>query len=234
MFHDRMVTFMCVSLKRRMVSNSDLGLLGLALYCLSAMGFFLIGAGAIWLRSWGPAKFQTFTVPVVSMSPALNPGDYVLGAMHIWQTPKLKRGDLVFFRFHIKAAHPVIWIKRVVGLPGDRVQMASGRLSINGTLVPREQVGDDADGRPVEVRQYEETLPEGKSYRIIEHAEGRTSYDTMKAVDVPEGEVFLMGDNRNNSSDSRAFGTVPITDVIGHPILIYWSQDPGRIGSVPR
>ncbi|MEZ0171971.1 signal peptidase I [Microvirga sp. TS319] len=221
-----------------MFSNSDLGLLALALYCLFAAGFFLIGTGAIWLRSWGPAKFQTFAVPAGSMTPALNPGDYVLGAMHAWQTPRLKRGDLVFFRFHIEAAHPVIWIKRVVGLPGDRVQMAWGRLSINGTMVPREQVNDDviddADGRRIEVRQYEETLPEGNSYRIIERAGGGTSYGTTKAVDVPEGEVFVMGDNRNNSSDSRAFGTVPITNVIGHPILIYWSQDPGRIGSVPR
>lgn len=143
-----------------------------------------------------------------------------------------------FYKDH---GQSIVYVKRIVGLPGDHVQMAEGRLHINGQPLTRERLEDypttDPLGRTVSVSRYRETFPNGASQVIIE-ADGDDGYfDDTDEYDVPEGHVFVMGDNRDNSSDSRDeenLGPVPISNILGHPIVVYWSRDPRRIGSIPR
>lgn len=229
---------MILSIKERKFSKSDLGYLLLTLYCLAMLGFFAIGTGAMWLRSWGPAKFRSFSMPSQSMTPSLQVGDYILAALHTWQEPKPRRGDIIFH--YTNQSRSVIYVKRVVGLPGDTVQYISGRLHINGQPLPRERLEDypttDDYGRKVSVPRYKEGFPDGTSQIIIERQGDKAYYDNTMPVTVPDGEVFVMGDNRDNSSDSRdsTLGTVPISQILGHPIVIFWSKDHSRIGTTPH
>jgi signal peptidase I len=119
------------------------------------------------------------------------------------------------------------YIKRVIGLPGDRVQMKSGQLFINGQAVPRDKVGqiDNPDitevDRPVDV--YRETLPNGVSYDTLDLSPNSIGDDTREFV-VPEGHFFMMGDNRDNSTDSRfTVGFVPAENLVGRANIIFFS-----------
>ena len=213
-------------------------LLLLILWCVAVLAFLLIGAGAVWLRSWGPMGVQVYTLGSGSMMPTFQVGDRVLGAVHTVQRPNPRRGDVVIQRVRKRGA---IYVTRVVGLPGDSIQLVSGRLHINGTPVPRERVEDfqtrDTLGKRNSVMRYRETFPEGTSHFVIEQRGDRGYWDDTEVTRVPEGEVFVMGDNRDNSVDSRdskAVGTVPVSDIIGYAILILWSEDRSRIGSAPR
>jgi signal peptidase I len=230
---------MTFNIKVRNISKTDIGYSLLAIYCLAVLAFFLIGTGVIWLRGWGPAKFRAFSMPAGSMMPSLEVGDYVLTAFYTWQEQKLERGDIVFF--YKDHARSTIYVKRIVGLPGDNVQMIGGRLHINGQTLMRERLEDypfiDHIGRRVSVPRYRETFPNGPSQIIIEAKSDKGYFDNTGAYSVPEGHVFLMGDNRDNSSDSRdvgSLGMVPVSNILGPPIVIYWSRDLYRIGSVPR
>jgi signal peptidase I len=136
-----------------------------------------------------------------------------------------ERGDVVVF------AHPrtgIDTIKRVIGLPGDRLQLQAGRLYLNGQLVPRERLGAyryrDPHGQAVAVTSYRETLPEGRSHRIIERSDRGFADDTPPVV-VPPGHLFMLGDNRDNSADSRfaEMGFVPLANVEGRAELITFS-----------
>lgn len=230
---------MILSIKPRNISRTEIGYSLLTLYCLGVLAFFAIGTGAIWLRGWGPAKFRMFSIPAGSMAPSLQVGDYILAALYTWQEPKLERGDIVFF--YKDRSQSIVYVKRIVGLPGDHVQMAEGRLHINGQPLTRERLEDyptiDSLGRNVSVPRYRETFPNGTSQVIIEADDDDGYFDDTDEYDVPEGHVFVMGDNRDNSSDSRDeenLGPVPISNILGHPIVVYWSRDPRRIGSIPR
>lgn len=130
-----------------------------------------------------------------------------------------KRGDILVFA--VPEENNEVFIKRLIGLPGDRVQMKSGRLIINGELVERtfveERVQTTSNGFPVRVRFYDEILPGGVTHRIAEYSDGGPLDDTPEFF-VPEGHVFMMGDNRDSSNDSRApggFGTVAYEELIG-------------------
>jgi signal peptidase I len=119
------------------------------------------------------------------------------------------------------------YIKRVIGLPGDKIQMRDGQLFINGVAVPREKVGqiDNPDitevSRPVDV--YRETLPNGVSYDTLDLTQNGIG-DNTREFDVPPGHYFMMGDNRDNSSDSRfSVGYVPDENLVGHANIIFFS-----------
>ena len=136
------------------------------------------------------------------------------------------RGDIVVFR-HTR--DDIVMIKRLVGLPGDTIQMVNGRLMVNGELVPRDQTGSYAyrqhKGGIAQVQQYTEDLPDGTSHVIIERSDMNWN-DTMPAVTVPEGHLFMMGDNRDNSSDSRVatgLGFVPVENLMGRAEMILFS-----------
>jgi signal peptidase I len=136
-----------------------------------------------------------------------------------------ERGDVAVFKF---PPNPSIdYIKRIIGLPGDRIQMTGGQLFINGEGVQREKAGtiDNPDitetDRPVDV--YRETLPNGVSYDTLDLTPNGIGDDTREFV-VPEGHYFAMGDNRDNSADSRfTVGFVPAENLVGRANIIFFS-----------
>jgi signal peptidase I len=158
-----------------------------------------------------------------------------------------ERGDVVIFK------HPVDgrdYIKRVIGLPGDTVGVLGGQVVLNGTLVRREELRDfvvpvspntgcewggavirQADGgEACAYRRFRETLPGGRSYEVLDF--GLTAGDSFAPQAVPEGMMFVMGDNRDNSRDSRwkaaagdAVGLVPLDRLVGRAGLVVWSTD---------
>jgi len=187
--------------------------------------------------------FQPFSIPSGSMRPTLLEGDYLfvtkwaygysknslpfsppIFSGRIWGGEPT-RGDVVVFKF---PPNPSLdYIKRVVGLPGDRIQMRGGQLFINDVAVPREKVGEinnpditEVD-RPVEV--WRETLPNGVSYDTLDLTPNGLGDNTREFV-VPAGHYFMMGDNRDNSSDSRfSVGFVPAENLIGRANIIFFS-----------
>jgi signal peptidase I len=193
--------------------------------------------------------FQPFNIPAGSMKPTLLVGDYIFVSKYSYGynrfsfpfSPPLalisgrvfasepERGDVVVFR--LPKDPSTDYVKRVVGLPGDRIQMINGVLHINGTPVRRERIEDfvetDDNGREVHIKQWRETLPNGVSHSTLDMVENGF-YDNTKEYRVPAGHYFMMGDNRDNSSDSRvenAVGYVPAENLVGRVQIMFWSVD---------
>ena len=191
--------------------------------------------------------FQPFSIPSGSMRPTLLEGDYLfvtkwaygysrhsmpfspnLFSGRIWGGAP-ERGDVAVFKF---PPNPSLdYIKRVIGLPGDRIQMREGQLYINGTAVPREKTGEINNPditemeRPVDV--YRETLPNGVSYETLDISPNTIGDNTREFV-VPAGHYFMMGDNRDNSTDSRfTVGFVPEENLVGRANIIFFSISGG-------
>lgn len=214
----------------------------------SRAGFVLVCVAAAVIASriaWAP-----YVVPSASMTPTLQTGDYVL-ATRRFGAPD--RGDVVVFRH---PANGLDFIKRVIGLPGDTVQIQDGHVVLNGTPLPQAPLPDwtepnirSAAGTyprcvvPVTLGEtcakpaFAETLPSGRSYTVLDLGPGPS--DTMAPVKVPAGHVFVLGDHRDNSLDSRyaqrrgGVGLVPISNIEGRLRLVIYSQE-GREGRVLR
>jgi signal peptidase I len=194
--------------------------------------------------------FQPFTIPSASMEPNLDEGDYIVVSKWSYGfskhsipfSPPLfdgrimgsapKRGDIVVFK--LPRDNKTDFIKRVIGLPGDRIQMIANKLYINDkpvqdVVVTRTEIEDIFGPRPVtEVR---ETLPEGKSFMTQDFGPGNDLDDTP-VYEVPAGHYFMMGDNRDNSIDSRVeqssgVGMVPAENLVGKAQIILFSWKPG-------
>jgi signal peptidase I len=196
--------------------------------------------------------FQPFTIPSASMEPNLYEGDYIVVSKWTYGYSKYssglpinlplgegrvfgrapERGDIVVFK--LPRDNRTDYIKRVIGLPGDRIQMIANVLHINGqpvndVVVSRGEV-EDVFG-PRSMIQARETLPNGKSFLIQDFGPGGDLDDTP-VYEVPAGHYFMMGDNRDNSIDSRVqesagVGLVPEENLVGKAEIIAFSWSPG-------
>ena len=205
----------------------------------------VIGVGAALL--FRTAAFAYYFIPSESMVPTLEVGDRLavskfaygwsqyslpLGSLGVQFSGRIlgslpQRGDVVVFM------HPqkdMTMIKRVIGLPGDRIRLSRGRLFINGKLVERRYETayryKDQQGNPVAVTRYTEVLPGGRSHTIIQRSDDNIA-ENMQEYTVPAGELFMMGDNRDNSADSRfpaLMGAVPVENLIGRADTILYSK----------
>ncbi|QNA82637.1 signal peptidase I [Sphingomonas sp. So64.6b] len=211
--------------------------------------------------------FSPFSIPSQSMLPRLYIGDYLF--ISKWNygysrhslpfsVPLIPgrifgrdptRGDVVVFRGPGPDEHDVI--KRVIGLPGDQIQMRAGQVILNGTAIPKERVADftipltpnytgpecpsefqdvDAARKPIcRYLQFRETLPGGKSYMVLDRGDNPVA-DETSIYSVPAGHVFVMGDNRDDSGDSRfeppqGMGMVPLERIEGKAVVSFFSTD---------
>ena len=188
--------------------------------------------------------FQPFNIPSGSMKPTLLVGDYIFvskwsyGFSHhsLPFSPKLfsgriwegqpERGDVVVFKYPSDTSKD--YIKRVIGLPGDKIQLKDSVVLVNGQPVARAQKGEfKDDGSAASVPIFVESLKNGRSYETIDVQPGNYA-DTTPVFDVPEGQYFFLGDNRDNSADSRFdVGFVPAENLVGKAQVIFLSLDDG-------
>ena len=213
--------------------------------------------------------FAPFMIPSGSMLPNLMIGDHLfvtkwpygwsrhsvpfgLGSFSGRLRGRLPdRGDIVVFRNPGPDNYDIV--KRVIGLPGDRIAVRDGIVILNGRPLPRERIADyvmpvspnsecrivgndpaarlatGPSGPECLYPRYRETLPEGRSYEVLD--QGRTALDNFAEIVVPDGHLFMMGDNRDDSADSRVpmedggVGLLPLDNVLGEALVAFWSTD---------
>lgn len=205
------------------------------------LGLILAVLAALTIRS---LAFEPYNIPSSSMVPSLLIGDYLFitkfdygYSRHSFPfsipiIPKGRifyvqpeRGDVVVFKK--PPEDKTDYIKRIIGLPGDTVQVKNGRLHINDVLVPREEIGQEnweTEAGNFRYTRYIETLPNGVQHDIYELTDNN-QYDETEEFVVPENHFFMMGDNRDNSLDSRKFGPVPAENLEGKARIIFYSTN---------
>ena len=196
--------------------------------------------------------FEPFNIPSGSMLSTLEIGDYLFVSKFSYGYSKHSlplslplipgrimfseptRGDVAVFK--LPSDNRTDYIKRIIGLPGDRIQMINGRLHINGEVIRRKRIRDytvencqNLGGvrSSCLVKRYIETLPNGKKHQILESSD-REHLDNTGVYRVPEGHYFAMGDNRDNSQDSRvrpAVGFIPKENLVGRAEILFFSID---------
>ena len=202
----------------------------------------MAGALALGFRS---LLFEPFNIPSGSMIPTLLVGDYLFVSKYSYGYSRYsfplslapfggrifemspKRGDVAVFRQPQNES--IAFIKRIVGLPGDRIQVVNGVLRINDVAVKRDRKGfaTASDGyNLIRFTVYQETLPNGKSYMIQERSDDDL-LDNTNVFLVPEGHYFMVGDNRDNSRDSRttSVGMVPAENLVGRAERLFFSHN---------
>lgn len=191
--------------------------------------------------------FEPFNIPSGSMIPNLLVGDYLFVSKYSYgysahsfpfgiakfegriNGKKPEQGDVIVFKLPTDTS--IDYIKRVIGLPGDTVQVINGRVYVNDKRLDRKLVKmseyDNGQGMPVKATEYKETLPNGVVHTIYEEGDDMPLDNTEKYT-VPENHYFMMGDNRDNSRDSRVLdlvGYVPYDNLVGRAEVIFFSTN---------
>jgi signal peptidase I len=194
--------------------------------------------------------FQPFNIPSGSMKATLLVGDYLFVSKYSYGYSKFslplspplfsgripgsltpQRGDVVVFRLPKDTS--VDYIKRVIGLPGDKIQVIDGVVHINGVAIKRERAPDfietEEGVREAPVKRWKETLPNGVTYYTLDLVDNGFA-DNTQVYTVPAGDYFMMGDNRDNSTDSRfsQVGFVPFENIVGKAQIIFFSVYDGE------
>jgi signal peptidase I len=229
--------------------------------------FLILFVAAVAIRS---LLFAPFSIPSGSMLPTLMIGDYLFVAKWPYGYSRHsfpfgiagfdgrifgslpERGDVVVFRF--PGVEDDDYVKRVIGLPGDTVEVRNGTVILNGEPVRRQRIADYAmpvspnspcrivgdspeageraggpTGTECVYPRYRETLPGGRSYEVLD--QGSQDLDDWGPIVVPEGQLFVMGDNRDDSADGRVpieedgVGLLPVDHVLGRATILFWSTD---------
>ena len=184
-----------------------------ALYVLFALVGIVYAVGGAWFV---PHVFEAFYLPTGSMSPNFISGDHVLVNRLEYQHRLPGRGDVIVFRVPGKPGQN--WIKRVMGLPGDTVEVHDNDVFINGKKLERDRVPADVLPVPLDGEVFEESNA-GRRYRILI---GKEKSPDQPKTTVPAGSCFVLGDHRDLSEDSRAFGPVPLGDILGGVQYVYY------------
>lgn len=198
-----------------------------------AKSFFPVLAFVLVLRSF---LYEPFQIPSSSMVPTLQVGDYILvnkfnyglrlpvTRTKVWDVSSPERGDvMVFYPPH---ANTTYYIKRVIGVPGDRIQYRNKQLTVNGKPVPREWLAEIPGSRRLQIGLEQ---PRVDKSHLVQVDQSRPIRDF--SVVVRPGHYFMMGDNRDNSSDSRVWGQVPERDIVGQAVAIWMHWE--SVFSVP-
>jgi signal peptidase I len=208
---------------------------------LTRASFLLLAIVGLTVVCFRFVAFEPFSIPSSSMYPTLLVGDYLFVSKYsygysrysfpfgliqfegrIWESP-VERGDVAVFRNPSYLSED--YIKRIVGLPDDRIQITKGILHINGAPVERERIEDYEFTPGHTASQYLETLPNGRVHRIVEEKGDAGGIDNTREFTVPDGHYFAMGDNRDNSADSRIIGPIPAENLIGRAEILFFSRD---------
>lgn len=209
---------------------------------LKTLGLAILAA--LTIRSF---LFEPFSIPSGSMYPTLVVGDYLFVSKYSYgfsrhsfplSTPVVpkrifysspKRGDVIVFK--TPTDNKTDYIKRLIGLPGDTIKMVENEIFLNGKKIERKKLNDeiysDTFNRQSKVMRYMETLPSGKSYEVFEMNNDVTIYDTnnFRELVVPDNQFYVIGDNRDNSQDSRFIGGIPKDNLVGQGALVFLSFD---------
>jgi len=199
------------------------------------------------------AAYEPFNIPSGSMMPNLLIGDYLFVSKFSYGFSQHsfplsagpfsgrifgrepRRGDVAVFK--LPSDNETDYIKRIIGLPGDKIQLKRGRLFINNKIVPRKTISpfpmQISPGRFVAVKRYVETLPNGREYETLQKDGDKGPLDNTPVYQVPIGHYFAMGDNRDNSLDSRVpnrqgiygVGYIPAENLVGRAEVLFFSTD---------
>ncbi len=209
--------------------------------------FFIIGFFILLPLSFRILFFSPYHIPSSSMKPTLLEGDFLFVAKYSYGYSRYtfpfdinffegrknftnpKRGDIIVFRPPLLQKRDD-YIKRLIGLPGDKIQVINGQVFINGKSINRKRLEDEEmeteDGRIFKIARYQETLDTGVSYVTLDMIKNGKMDNTEEFI-VPENSYFMMGDNRDNSRDSRdeSIGFIPEDHLIGKAKLLVFSTE---------
>ncbi len=165
---------------------------------------------------------QAYNIPSGSMKPTLLVGDFILVNKLVYRFSDVQRGDIVVFKWPVDPR--IDFIKRVIGMPGDVVEVRDYRIYINGKELPLRFLGKEKEDGFTKLI-FEEELPNGVKHRIALYSDPIIPRRDVPPTVIPEAHYFVLGDNRDNSEDSRYWGFLPRENIVGKAFVIYYSGD---------